>query len=66
MYLKHQQTCNILIKSELKYLRMDVINVTDVMDIMKEVNSTSPHDPVNICILKYRDHASIELIRENE
>ena len=45
---------------------MDVIDVTDVMDIMKEVNSTSPHDPVNICILKYRDHASIELIRENE
>ena len=47
---------------------MDVMNVTDVMHIMNssEVNSTIPHDPVNICILKYRDHASIELIRENE
>lgn len=47
---------------------MDVMNVTDVMDIMNnsEVNSTIPQDPVNICILKYSDHPSIKLIRENE
>ena len=47
---------------------MDVMNVTDVMHIMNssEVNSTIPHDPVNICILKYSDHPSIKLIRENE
>ena len=30
-----------------------------------EVNSTSAHDPVDICIPKYRNHLRIKLIREN-
>ena len=27
-----------------------------------EVNSTTPHDPVNICILRYMNHPNIKLI----
>ena len=30
-----------------------------------EVNSSIPHDLVDICIVKDRDHPSIILIREN-
>ena len=31
----------------------------------REVNGTSLHDPVNIIIIKDRDHPSIKLISEN-
>ena len=33
--------------------------------IVRGWSSASPHDPVDICILKHRDHPNIKLIREN-
>ena len=40
------------------------LNIKYVMN-SAGVNSTCLHNPVDICILKYRGHASIKLIREN-
>lgn len=40
------------------------LNIKKIMN-SPEVNTTIPHDPVDTCIWKYRDHPSISLIRKN-